>query len=337
MQKTSLIPSFEKIELHSIDLTAEKIVNTLNEEVQEFRALANPLLCDEKYLPFLAYAYKVDFWDYRLSTDKKRLLIKDSILLHQKKGTLWALERILEILEVKAEVSEWFDYGGDPYFFKIKLSIEQDFPHLNQLQKIINIYKNVRSLFEIDFDLFLKTPFTCTSATNTRLEIDEAIHLSKEANNILSFGLNYDYEPFEIIHIEKESYLELTSSNIADIEVDIKGFDIGRDTSFNNLVGLIANLHFGDIGSDVMHLPIPPINLSTSFSSSSNVILNIGFEQDRGRDLFNLKQHINYEAETLINFISSSSVRMDFSNNGLNSTINTKTDINNICLLNLNI
>lgn len=337
MQKTSLIPSFEKIELHSIDLTAEKIVNTLNEEVQAFRTLANPLLCDEKYLPFLAYAYKVDFWDDRLSTDKKRLLIKDSILLHQKKGTLWALERILEILEVKAEISEWFNYGGDPYYFKIKLSIEQEFPYLNQLQKIISIYKNVRSLFEIDFDLFLKTPFTCTSATNTRLEIQEDIYFNKEVSNIMSFGLNYDYEPFEVIHIEKDLLLGLASSNITDIEVDVKGFNVDRDTAFNNLTGLIANLHFGDINSDVMHLPIPPIKLSTSFIASSNVILNIGFEQESGRDLFNLTQHINYEAETLINFLSSSSTGIDFSNNGLNSTIKTKTNINNICLLNLNI
>lgn len=86
MQKTSLIPLFEKAELHSIDLTAEKIIDNLNEEVQAFRTLANPLLCDEKYLPFLAYAYKVDFWDDNISVDKKRLLIKESILLHQKKG-----------------------------------------------------------------------------------------------------------------------------------------------------------------------------------------------------------------------------------------------------------
>lgn len=146
MQKQSLIPSFEKIELHSLDLTAEKAINFLNNEIQAFRTLANPLICDEKYLPFLAYAFKVDFWDERLSTTKKRALIKESILLHQKKGTLWAIERVLEILEVKAEIREWFQYGGEPYFFKIKLSIEQEFPHLNQLQKLIDVYKNVRSV-----------------------------------------------------------------------------------------------------------------------------------------------------------------------------------------------
>jgi phage tail P2-like protein len=85
VQKQSLIPSFEKIELHSLDLTAEKAINFLNNEIQAFRTLANPLICDEKYLPFLAYAFKVDFWDERLSTTKKRALIKESILLHQKK------------------------------------------------------------------------------------------------------------------------------------------------------------------------------------------------------------------------------------------------------------
>ena len=337
MQKTSLIPLFEKSELHGIDLTAEKIINNLNEEIQAFRTLANPLLCDEKYLPLLAYAYKVDFWDDRISVDKKRLLIKDSILLHQKKGTLWAIERVLEILEVKADINEWFDYGGDPYYFKIKLSIEQEFPHLNQLQKIVDVYKNVRSLFEIDFDLFLKTPFTIKAATNTRLEITEDIYINKEVNNNLAFGLNYNYEPFEIIHIVKEAEASVTSSSIADIEFEIKGFNVSRQSQINSLAGLITNLHFGDIESDVMHLPIPPIELKANLVPSSNVILNINFNQGNNRDLFNLKHHFDYEAKTSFNFISSSNLGIDFSNNGLDSTIRTKTDINNICLLNLNI
>lgn len=337
MQKTSLIPLFEKAELHSIDLTAEKIIDNLNEEVQAFRTLANPLLCDEKYLPFLAYAYKVDFWDDNISVDKKRLLIKESILLHQKKGTLWALERVLEILEVKADISEWFNYGGDPYYFKIKLSIEQEFPHLNQLQKIIDVYKNVRSLFEIDFDLFLQVPFNVKAGTNTRIEITQDILFNKEIVNSLTFGANYDYEPFEIIHIVKEAQPSVAASSIADVEFETKGFNVNRQTEINNHAGLIANLHFGEIDSDVMHLPIPPIELKQKITFGSSVILNINFNKDINRDIFNLDYHIDYGAETSFNFISSSNTQLDFLNEGLNSTIKTITNINNICLLNLNI
>ncbi|MDD2895499.1 MAG: phage tail protein I [Aliarcobacter sp.] len=337
MQKQSLIPSFEKIELHSLDLTAEKAINFLNNEIQAFRTLANPLICDEKYLPFLAYAFKVDFWDERLSTTKKRALIKESILLHQKKGTLWAIERVLEILEVKAEIREWFQYGGEPYFFKIKLSIEQEFPHLNQLQKLIDVYKNVRSIFEIDFDLFLKTPFTISGATNTDLEICEDMIIKRESVTNIHFGCNYDYEPYEIIHISKQANYALVCSNIADVEVEIKGFNIDRDTYISLNAGAIANLHFGNIDSDVMHLPIPPIELNTKIMDGSNLIVNIGFEQNNTSDLFHLDYHKHYEAISSFNFISLTKFGIEFQDSGLNTNINAKTNITNVCFLNLNI
>lgn len=337
MQKQSLIPSFEKIELHSLDLTAEKAINILNSEIQDFRTLANPLICNEKYLPFLAYAFKVDFWDEKLSIPKKRALIKESVLLHQKKGTLWAIERVLEILEVKAEIREWFQYGGEPYFFKIKLSIEQEFPHLNQLQKLIDVYKNVRSIFEIDFDLFLKAPFTIASATNTNLEICEDMIIKRESITNINFGCNYDYEPFEIIYIDKQVSYGLTCSNIADIELEIKGFNIDRDTYINSTVGAIANLYFGNIDSDVMHLPIPPIELITKIIDSSNLIVNIGFEQKNTSDLFHLDHHKNYEAISAFNFISLTKFGIEFQDSGLDTNINAKTNISNVCFLNLNI
>jgi len=94
----SLIPSFEDKKLHSSDLVAANVVDTLVGETEAFRTLANPLLCEEKYLPYLAYSYKVDFWNDFLSEDEKRKLIKASILLHQRKGTVWAIEEVLDLV-----------------------------------------------------------------------------------------------------------------------------------------------------------------------------------------------------------------------------------------------
>ena len=98
MATQSLIPSFEDKKLHSSDLVAANVVDTLVGETEAFRTLANPLLCEEKYLPYLAYSYKVDFWNDFLSEDEKRKLIKASILLHQRKGTVWAIEEVLDLV-----------------------------------------------------------------------------------------------------------------------------------------------------------------------------------------------------------------------------------------------
>lgn len=98
MEQQSLIPSFEAEGLHKLDLVAAGITDELSEKHQVVKTLANPLICDEKFLPFLAYAFKVDFWDEELKESEKRDLIKHSILLHQRKGTLWAIEEVLELV-----------------------------------------------------------------------------------------------------------------------------------------------------------------------------------------------------------------------------------------------
>ena len=61
MKTQSLIPSFEPDDLHSVSIAANDITTKIFDDLQEIKNLANPLLCDEKYLPFLAYAFKVDF------------------------------------------------------------------------------------------------------------------------------------------------------------------------------------------------------------------------------------------------------------------------------------
>lgn len=151
MTKQSLIPSFEAKELHSTDLVAADVVTSLNDEIQAIKTLANPATCKTEYLPFLAYAFKVDFWDESLDEDDKRNLIKSSILLHQKKGTIWAIEKVFEALNMKAIVKEWFDYSGEPYHFKIDLSLEDKeitTLRVQELTKYIGIYKNVRSVLD---------------------------------------------------------------------------------------------------------------------------------------------------------------------------------------------
>ena len=151
METQSLIPLFEDIKLHSADEVAGGVVEALSSEIKAFETLANPELCEEKYLPFLAYAFKVDFWDESLSLEDKRALIKQSLALHRYKGTAWAIEQVFEALNIKAVVKEWFNYGGEPYHFKIDISLEDKEitpARADELTKYIGIYKNVRSVLD---------------------------------------------------------------------------------------------------------------------------------------------------------------------------------------------
>lgn len=73
-------------------------------------------------LDVLAWEMHVDVWqgwEGDLSVEKKRELINQSIDWHQHKGTKWAVEQMLKTVFTDAYVTEWYQYGGAPYFFRI--------------------------------------------------------------------------------------------------------------------------------------------------------------------------------------------------------------------------
>lgn len=100
-------------------------------------------------------------WINCKTVEEKRNLIKNSLNLHRYKGTKYALVRVLDILGLNGEVSEWFEYEGNPYYFKVSLtsfSFSSDNKLLNNLIDLINEYKNVRSHLEsIELNIASKT------------------------------------------------------------------------------------------------------------------------------------------------------------------------------------
>ncbi|WP_080081704.1 phage tail protein I, partial [Salmonella enterica] len=81
----------------------------------------------------------------------KRELIKQAIELHKYKGTPWAVRRVLEILSLPGTISEWFEYGGKAYFFKVEIKLinqGMDENLFNNLVDLIHEYRNVRSKLE---------------------------------------------------------------------------------------------------------------------------------------------------------------------------------------------
>ena len=101
----------------------------------------------EAVLDLLAWQFHVDFYEpVGFSIEKKRAVIKSSIAWHRKKGTPWAVEQVLAATFDTSEVQEWFDYGGDPYHFRILttdiLSSQESYV---LLKRAIDTAKNTRS------------------------------------------------------------------------------------------------------------------------------------------------------------------------------------------------
>ncbi|MCD7779312.1 MAG: phage tail protein I [Candidatus Gastranaerophilales bacterium] len=136
-------------------------------------------------LPHLAEQYHItgnEGWLQALSETEKRNLIKSAIKMHRYKGTKYALEEIFNTLNIVGNVEEWFEYGGEPYYFKVILQITNR--SINEetetkLRALINEYKNERSwLEELQFYLTskssLKLSAVCTSEETISVNCKEA-------------------------------------------------------------------------------------------------------------------------------------------------------------------
>lgn len=102
---------------------------------------------NEQLIDELAWEYHVDFYKPDLSLSEKRKLVRQAIAWHRIKGTPAAVEEVCTAVFQSAQVSEWFEYGGKPYHFSVRL-IEEPVPDqrvLNDLFYAIEQTKNTRS------------------------------------------------------------------------------------------------------------------------------------------------------------------------------------------------
>ncbi|MCC8080182.1 MAG: phage tail protein I, partial [Oscillospiraceae bacterium] len=106
----------------------------------------------ESVLDTLAKDFKIDWYDYDYTVDAKRALIKSSFAVHRKLGTKQAMVEALQCVYSNARVEEWFDYGGEPYYFRVvldaayaDLSTATDTGIINS---IIATYKSLHSHME---------------------------------------------------------------------------------------------------------------------------------------------------------------------------------------------
>ncbi|EAI6817073.1 phage tail protein I [Campylobacter coli] len=162
----------------AIDLSAKARFEDL--KIESITNLA--MRCDERLLPVLANAYDVSIDG--LEEKEVRKLISKALLLDRYNGTTWAIKEALSAVFPTAVVKEWFNYGGKPYFFKVKVSttnVSFDERTLNTLERLIKDFKNVRSVLEaIEIEIESKNDSFNASA-----------ELSGEAIEILPFQTTF--------------------------------------------------------------------------------------------------------------------------------------------------
>ncbi|EOS64586.1 phage tail protein I [Oscillibacter sp. 1-3] len=132
---------------------------------------------DEQTLDILAYDLHVDWYDHSYPIEVKRQTIKDSVKIHRRLGTKYAVETALGAVFPGTKVEEWFEYGGDPYTFRVIINATENGVTAAQqaavLERVI-FYKNLRSHLEaVRFKMEKKTTVHVGGihSIGTRLEV----------------------------------------------------------------------------------------------------------------------------------------------------------------------
>lgn len=86
------------------------------------RTLWNWRTCPVNLLPYLAWALSVDRWDETWPGDKAQCLCL-LVFVHQHKGTISALRRVVEPLGYLIEVREWWKLNEEPCTFRLVVGV----------------------------------------------------------------------------------------------------------------------------------------------------------------------------------------------------------------------
>ncbi|HBR3765133.1 TPA: phage tail protein I [Klebsiella pneumoniae] len=88
------------------------------------RDLWNPWKCPAKFLPYLAWAFSVDRWEENWTETAKRQAVSDAFWIHQRKGTVAAVKRVIEGLGYSMTLNEWWEVADPAGTFRLEIDLK---------------------------------------------------------------------------------------------------------------------------------------------------------------------------------------------------------------------
>lgn len=115
-----MLPSFMKEDLYD-SLLATGMSNLFQKwsvDMQRVIIVGQTDYLNEAELDQLAHDQNIFWYNYMGTIAQKRQQIKEAPLVFNRLGTVWAVERVMNQYFENTELQEWFEYGGDPHYFR---------------------------------------------------------------------------------------------------------------------------------------------------------------------------------------------------------------------------
>ena len=105
---------------------------------------------DEEAIDALAYDLHVDWYNLNYPLEAKRAVVKDSVRVHKRLGTLYAVKTALGSVYPESEIEEWFDYGGEHHRFRVVLDVTHSRAPADYvaIKKAVLFYKRLSAQME---------------------------------------------------------------------------------------------------------------------------------------------------------------------------------------------
>ena len=97
-------------------------------------------------------AWETNFlYDYSADVEIKRRLLKNVFYIYRRLGTKAAVENALQAIFPGSDLQEWFEYGGEPFYFRMEIELPDSGITPEQQARALRsilFYKNARSVLE---------------------------------------------------------------------------------------------------------------------------------------------------------------------------------------------
>lgn len=149
------------------------------DEIEQLRIYPVIDRLDARLLDILAYDFKVDWWDADYSLEEKRRTLKDSWRVHKLLGTKAAVEMAISAIYPRTTVLEWWEYGGEPYHFRLDINITNDSIDSIKQRRVLErleYYKSLRSHND-GVTYFVEAAPAIAKAVTTVVAMQETAHV----------------------------------------------------------------------------------------------------------------------------------------------------------------
>ncbi|SBK89489.1 tail protein I [Klebsiella pneumoniae] len=155
------------------------------------RDLWNPWKCPVKFLPYLAWAFSVDRWEETWSETEKRQAVSDAFWIHQRKGTVAAVRRVIETLGYSMTLQEWWKVADPAGTFRLEIDLNDIGITESMIKELERIIGDAKPISRHISQLTLSLSVTALASIGTAF-IDSEVITVYPPEYVPDGGIYYD-------------------------------------------------------------------------------------------------------------------------------------------------